>query len=117
MWSPCASPRAAPDFDGLPELRLEGLPEQDARSLLRGVVTGRLDSNVVDRIVGETAGNPLALLELPARMTAAELAGGFELPASGELPAQIEHHYIRRIRRVARSDAAPDAPGGRRARR
>ena len=75
-------PAAAPDFDGLSELRLEGLPEQDARFLLRGVVTGRLDSNVVERIIGETAGNPLALLELPGRMTAAELAGGFELPAS-----------------------------------
>jgi DNA-binding CsgD family transcriptional regulator len=90
-------PADAPDFDGLPELRLEGLPEQDARSLLRGVVTGRLDSHVVDRIVGETAGNPLALLELPGRMTAAELAGGFEVPVAGEVPAQIEHHYIRLI--------------------
>jgi len=90
-------PAAAPDFNGLPELRLEGLPEQDARTLLRGVVTGRLDSHIVDRIVDETAGNPLALLELPGRMTAAELAGGFELPAAGELPAQIEHHYIRLI--------------------
>ena len=51
----------------------------------------------VDRIVAETRGNPLALLELPARMTAAELAGGFELPAAGELPAHIEDHYLRRV--------------------
>ena len=93
-------PTAASDFDGLSELRLQGLPERDARSLLRRVVTGRLDSHVVDRIVGETAGNPLALLELPGRMTAAELAGGFEVPLAGELPAQIEHHYIRRIRQL-----------------
>jgi DNA-binding CsgD family transcriptional regulator len=88
------------DFDGLPELRLEGLPEQDARALLRSVVAGRLDSRVADRIVAETRGNPLALLELPARMTAAELAGGFELPAAGELPLQIEDHYLRRIREL-----------------
>jgi len=93
-------PAVAPDFEGLPELRLEGLPEGDARSLLHGVVSGRLDGGVVDRIVGETAGNPLALLELPGRMTAAELAGGFELPATGELPAHIERHYIRRIREL-----------------
>ena len=33
----------------------------------------------------------------PARMTAAELAGGFELPAAGELPAHIEDHYLRRV--------------------
>jgi hypothetical protein len=46
------------DFDGLPQLRLEGLPEQDAGTLLASVVTGRLDSRVADRIVGETRGNP-----------------------------------------------------------
>jgi DNA-binding CsgD family transcriptional regulator len=93
-------PVTAPDFDALPELRLEGLPEHDARSLLRGVVSGRLDNRVVERIAGETGGNPLALLELPGRMTAAELAGGFELPAAGDLPAHIEHHYVRRIRQL-----------------
>ncbi len=113
-------PAAAPDFDGLAELRLEGLPEQDGRSLLRGVVGGRLDRRVVDRLVAETGGNPLALLELPGRMTAAELAGGFELPAAGELPAHIEHHYIQRIRQLpkatqslmllAAADPAGDAP-------
>jgi DNA-binding CsgD family transcriptional regulator len=85
------------DFDGLPELRLEGLPENDARALLASVVTGRLDGGVGDRIVAETRGNPLALLELPSRMTAAELAGGFELPSAGELPAHIENHYRRRV--------------------
>jgi DNA-binding CsgD family transcriptional regulator len=90
-------PAAAHDFDGLPELRLAGLAEPDARALLRSVVTGRLDSRVGDRLVAETAGNPLALLELPGRMTAAELAGGFELPAVGELPAHIENHYVRRV--------------------
>ena len=85
------------DFDGLPELRLEGLPEEDARALLASAVPGRLDSRVGDRIVAETRGNPLALLELPRHMTAAELAGGFELPAAGELPAHIEDHYLRRV--------------------
>ena len=85
------------DFDGLPELRIEGLPEQDAGTLLASVVTGRLDSRVADRIVGETRGNPLALVELPARMSAAELAG-FELPGAVELPVHIEDHYLRRIR-------------------
>jgi DNA-binding CsgD family transcriptional regulator/tetratricopeptide (TPR) repeat protein len=85
------------DFDGLPELRLEGLPEKDAGALLASVVTGRLDSRVGDRVVAETRGNPLALLELPAQMTAAELAGGFDLPAPGALPAHIEDHYLRRV--------------------
>jgi DNA-binding CsgD family transcriptional regulator len=90
-------PASEHDFDGLSELRLEGLPEQDARTLLGGVITGRLDSRIADRLVAESRGNPLALLELPRRMTAAELAGGFELPGAGELPAHIEDHYLRRV--------------------
>jgi DNA-binding CsgD family transcriptional regulator len=90
-------PAAAGDFDGLSELRLEGLAEHDARALLRSVVTGRLDSRVGDRLIAETRGNPLALLELPRHMTAAELAGGFELPGAAELPAHIEDHYLRRV--------------------
>ncbi len=85
------------DFDGLPELPLEGLPEKDAHALLASAVTGRLDSHVGDRIVAETRGNPLALLELPGHMTAAELAGGFDLPAAGELPVHIEGQYLRRV--------------------
>jgi DNA-binding CsgD family transcriptional regulator len=90
-------PAAARDFDGLAELRLEGLPLQDARTLLGSLVAGRLDGRVGDRLVTESRGNPLALLELPRHMTAAELAGGFELPAAGELPAHIEDHYLRRV--------------------
>ena len=94
------TPVAVHDFDGLPELGLEGLPEQDARALLASVVAGRLDSRVAGRIVAETRGNPLALLELPARTTAAELAGGFELPTARRLPTQLEDHYLRRIREL-----------------
>ena len=59
------------------------------------VIPGRLDERVRDRIVAETRGNPLALLELPRGLSAAELAGGFGLPDAaaavgpdrGELPA------------------------------
>jgi DNA-binding CsgD family transcriptional regulator len=85
------------DLDGLPELRLEGLALSDARVLLERAVAGRLDARVGDRLVAETAGNPLALLELPARMSAAELAGGFTLPTAAELPEHLEDHYLRRV--------------------
>jgi hypothetical protein len=90
-------PLANHDLDGLPELRLAGLAQHDARALLASVVTGPLDGRLRDRLIAETGGNPLALLELPGRMTAAELAGGFELPVGGELPAHIEDRYVRRI--------------------
>jgi DNA-binding CsgD family transcriptional regulator len=82
---------------GLPELPLEGLAEQDAHALLASAVPGRLDDRIRDRIVAETGGNPLALLELPRAMSAAELAGGFDLPAIGGLPEHMEKHYLRRF--------------------
>jgi DNA-binding CsgD family transcriptional regulator len=86
-------PNARQDFDGLPELRLRGLAEEDARTLLMSAVPGRLDDRVRDRIVAETRGNPLALLDLPRSMSAAELAGGFELLPATDLPRHLEEQY------------------------
>ncbi|MEO6088524.1 MAG: ATP-binding protein, partial [Umezawaea sp.] len=51
-------------LDGLPELRVDGLPDADARALLDSVLPWPVDARVRDRIVAETRGNPLALLEL-----------------------------------------------------
>ena len=65
---------------GLPELRLEGLGHDDAQALLATAVPGRLDDRVRERIIAESRGNPLVLLELPRGMSAAELAGGFGGP-------------------------------------
>jgi DNA-binding CsgD family transcriptional regulator len=74
------------EYQGLPELLVGGLAEGDARELLGSVISGPLDPRVADRIVAETRGNPLALLELPRGVTAAELAGGFGLPATPAVP-------------------------------
>src|SRR6202008_225532 len=63
-------PNAGHAFDGLPELPLRGLGEEDARTLLLRAVPGRLDDRVRDRIIAETRGNPLALLDLPRSMSA-----------------------------------------------
>jgi hypothetical protein len=87
----------------LPELTLHGLTDDDARGLLVAVTPGRVDADVPDRIVAETRGNPLALLELPTGMTAAELAGGFPVPYSRDLPGQLEEHFLRRF------EALPEA--------
>ncbi|KAB8194118.1 AAA family ATPase [Nonomuraea phyllanthi] len=82
---------------GLPELVVRGLRDDDARALLESVVPGRLDERVRDRIVAETRGNPLALLELPRGLTAADLAGGFGRPDARPLANQIEQSFLRRI--------------------
>src|SRR4051794_38677207 len=48
----------------LPDLLLGGLQDDDARALLGAVTQGRIDDRVRDRLVAETRGNPLALVEL-----------------------------------------------------
>ncbi|HWX97518.1 MAG TPA: LuxR C-terminal-related transcriptional regulator [Solirubrobacteraceae bacterium] len=85
---------------GLPELRVEPLGHRDARTLLESVLPGPLDERVLDRIVIETRGNPLALLELPRGLTATQLAGGFGLPAAVPLSASIEESFTRRLAKL-----------------
>ncbi|XVV15317.1 ATP-binding protein [Actinoplanes sp. CA-131856] len=83
---------------GLPVMALRGLSGEDARALLATVVPGRLDPGMCDRVVDETGGNPLALLELPRGMSPAELAAGFGPPAAGGAAADVEKHYAVRLR-------------------
>jgi DNA-binding CsgD family transcriptional regulator len=85
------------DVAGLPELVVEGLPDDDARTLLASAVRGPLDEGVRDRIVAETRGNPLALLELPLGLAAGELAGGFALPGVRPLASHIEQSFHQRV--------------------
>ena len=82
---------------GLPELKVEGLREDDARALLDSALAGPLDDQVRDRIVAETEGNPLALLELPRGLTPAELAGGFGLPGAVPLSERIAESFRRQL--------------------
>jgi DNA-binding CsgD family transcriptional regulator len=87
---------------GFAELHVDPLGHRDARALLDSVLPGRLDERVLERIVAETRGNPLALLELPRGLTPAELAGGFGLTAAAPLSAGIEQSFARRLRRLPR---------------
>ena len=86
------------DLSGLPELAVTGLSDADARALLESVVPGRLDERVLDRIVAETRGNPLALVELTRGLTAAELAGGFGRPDTRPLANRLEQSFHRQLR-------------------
>ena len=81
----------------LPELEVRGLLRDDARALLGATVWLRLDERVRDRIVAETHGNPLALLELPRGLTARQLAGGFGLVEAQGLAGRIEESFVRRV--------------------
>ncbi len=95
----------------LPELLLMGLNEDDAGALLAAIIPGRLDRLVRDRIIGETGGNPLALLELSRGITAAQLAGGFGA-SDGDGPAGSDRGPLSGPHPCfAGAHPAPDAPG------
>ncbi|MEV1023257.1 AAA family ATPase [Streptomyces sp. NPDC050264] len=90
-------PTLESEFTGLPQLAVGRLSDSDARALLHSVIPGRLDERVRNRIVAETQGNPLALLELPRGLSPAELAGGFGRPDARPLAGQIEQSFLRRV--------------------
>src|SRR4051812_43712180 len=81
----------------LSELEVCGVHNGDARALLSSAVRFRLDERIRDRIIAETRGNPLALLELPRGLTATQLAGGFGLVGAQALTGRIEESFVRRL--------------------
>jgi DNA-binding CsgD family transcriptional regulator/tetratricopeptide (TPR) repeat protein len=85
------------EMAGFEELLVGGLGEDDARALLDSTLPGRLDERVRERIIAETHGNPLALLELPRGLTPAQLAGGFAVPDARPLTDRIERSFLRRF--------------------
>ncbi len=84
-----------PKLTGLPELQLYGLGTEDAAALLESAVAGRLDPQVRDRILAD----PLALLELPRVLTAAELAFGTAAAARSAAPLanRLEQGFLRQL--------------------
>ncbi|KAA0079074.1 helix-turn-helix transcriptional regulator [Mycolicibacterium sp. P9-64] len=88
---------------GLPHLPVTGLATADALELLDAALTAPLDPQIRSRLVAETRGNPLALLELPRGMTPLEMVGGFGLPAAGAFAGGAEESFRRRL------DALPES--------
>jgi hypothetical protein len=97
-----AAREAGEALGGLPQREVQGLQGGDARALLGSAVRVLLDDRVRDRIVAETRGNPLALLELPRGLSASELAGGFGVIGAPALSGRIEESFLRRF------EALPD---------
>jgi DNA-binding CsgD family transcriptional regulator len=69
--------------------------------LLRIALPAALDTQVQSRLVAETRGNPLALLELPNALTPADLAGGLGLAPSALLANRIEDSFRQRVRALS----------------
>jgi DNA-binding CsgD family transcriptional regulator/tetratricopeptide (TPR) repeat protein len=82
---------------GLPELPVTGLGDRDARLLFASTVRGRVDHHIRDRIVAESRGNPLALLELYRGLSPADVGGGFVLPDVRHVQSRLEQEFVRRL--------------------
>jgi DNA-binding CsgD family transcriptional regulator/tetratricopeptide (TPR) repeat protein len=82
---------------GLPELTVPPLDDRDARDLLLSIVHGPLDVGVLDQIVTESHGNPLALHEFSRTGTRPSLAGGFGVLDSRPVAGKVEQSYARRL--------------------
>jgi DNA-binding CsgD family transcriptional regulator len=81
---------------GLPELLVTGLADEDARALLSDS-SDELVSSVRERLLAEAAGNPLALLELPAGLSDEQRAGLEALPDSIPLTARVQAAFAARV--------------------
>jgi DNA-binding CsgD family transcriptional regulator len=90
-------PASEPTLTGLPELLIHGLAKDDALALLDAATVRMLNERVRARIVAETRGNPLALLELPRALTAVELELGFGSPDPTAVAGRIEEGYRRQL--------------------
>jgi DNA-binding CsgD family transcriptional regulator len=84
------------EMAGVPDLLVGGLDASSARALLSSVLPWLRDPRVADRIIAETGGNPLAILELPQGATRAELASGQVLAGRG-LVTELEDSFARRV--------------------
>ncbi|MFF4753621.1 helix-turn-helix transcriptional regulator [Streptomyces sp. NPDC002514] len=84
-------------LDGLPQLHVRGLRDEDAEALLDAAMIAPVDRQVRARIIAEARGNPLALLELARATGPDQLAGGFAVPDLPTPAARIETIYARRL--------------------
>ena len=90
-------------FADLPQLTVGGLGDEDARELLRRNLPSAIDPRVVDQLIAESHGNPLALRELPGSLSPTQLAGGFALASLMPLESRIERSLLSRLESLAPS--------------
>jgi len=87
--------------DGVASLRLEGLDAASVRALLADNAAVEVAAEVTDRLLAETSGNPLALVELPTGLSDAQLDGTAPLPSQLMLTAGVERVFLDRSRRLS----------------
>ena len=84
-----------PLVTGLPELRLSGLAEAPALELVARS-TGEVSAAVARQLWSQTAGNPLALVEIPRNLSAEQRAGRAALDEPLPVGRRLEDSFAAR---------------------
>lgn len=93
LWA-ARSGSISPEFvQGMPVLTLAGLSRADGLAL----VQDRVADGVVERLVDDTGGNPLAILEIARRLTDAQRVGAAPLPNALPVGARLGVVYQQQL--------------------
>lgn len=90
------------DLAGVPSLQVVGLPRGSALELLGHNVPGRFDMTIAHGLITDTAGCPLALIELCRMLTAEEWTGSRPLSEPIPISRQLEDHFRRQVNNLPR---------------
>jgi DNA-binding CsgD family transcriptional regulator len=86
--------------DGVPSMALPPLTGAAAREVLTEAAGGVVPDEVADQLIGQAAGNALALVELPTTLSRDQLHGTAPMPAQPQLTAGMERVFLDRCRRL-----------------
>jgi len=83
---------------GVPVLDVDGLERDAARALLLSEAGFELDRDVADRLLAETEGNPLAIIELAKGLSPRALVGSAAVPHPLPLTRRLEERFAGQVR-------------------
>ncbi len=89
------------DTHAIADLRVEGLSAEAAHELLSGADGGSIAAGVMGRLVAATAGNPLALVEIPPMLSEAQRAGIEPLDDPLAVGESVERAFLSRARSLS----------------
>ena len=84
-------------LEGLATRRVGALDPAAAHAVLDDAVSGPLDPRVSARVIDETGGNPLAMLEVLGELSAEQLAGRFPLPRRLPVGRRVDVHFLAQV--------------------
>jgi DNA-binding CsgD family transcriptional regulator len=87
-------------LSALPELVIGPLDDLDATELLSQVTSGQLGPDARTRLLGESRGNPLALVEVARELTPEQLTGDAVLPDPLPATGSLRQLFARRLRQL-----------------